>query len=49
MKKFYNNTKMSGALGKALRMLALLCVLFGFSSSAWADYYIWGFNGNDWS
>lgn len=49
MKRFYNNTKMSGALGKALRMLALLCVLFGFSSSAWADYYIWGFNGNDWS
>lgn len=48
MKRFYNNTKMSGAFGKALRMLALLCVLFGFSSSAWADYYIWGFNNNGW-
>lgn len=48
MKRFYNNTKMSGALGKALRMLALLCVLLGFSSSAWADYYIWGFNNNGW-
>ena len=35
MKKFYNNTKMSGAFSKALRVLALLCVLFGMSGSAW--------------
>ncbi|MBR3871322.1 MAG: T9SS type A sorting domain-containing protein [Paludibacteraceae bacterium] len=35
MKKFYNNTIMSGALSKALRVLALLCVLLGVSSSAW--------------
>ena len=37
MKRFYNNTIMSGALSKALRVLALLCVLLGVSSSAWAD------------
>ena len=42
MKRFYNNTKMSGAFGKALRMLALLCVLLGFSSSAWGAYYLEG-------
>ena len=36
MKRFYNNTIMSGAFSKALRVLALLCVLLGVSSSAWA-------------
>ena len=35
MKKFYNNTKISGAFSKALRVVALLCVLLGVSSSAW--------------
>ena len=41
MKRFYNNTIMSGALSKALRVLALLCVLLGVSTSAWAKkYYI---------
>ena len=35
MKRFYNNTLMSGAFSKALRVIALLCVLLGFSSSAW--------------
>ena len=35
MKKFYNNTKMSGAFSKALRVLALLCVLLGMSGSVW--------------
>ncbi len=35
MKRFYNNTIMSGALSKALRVLALLCVLLGVSGSAW--------------
>ena len=37
MKKFYNNTKMSGAFSKALRVLALLCVLLGMSGSAWGS------------
>lgn len=37
MKKFYNNTLIGGAFSKALRVLALLCVLLGVSSSAWAD------------
>ena len=37
MKRFYNNTIMSGALSKALRVLALLCVLLGVSSSAWGE------------
>ena len=37
MKRFYNNTKMSGAFSKALRVFALLCVLIGVSTSAWAD------------
>ena len=36
MKRFYNNTIMSGALSKALRVLALLCVLLGVSGSVWA-------------
>ena len=36
MKRFYNNTLMSGAFSKALRVVALLCVLLGVSSSAWA-------------
>ena len=36
MKRFYNNTKMSVAFSNALRVLALLCVLLGVSSSAWA-------------
>ena len=41
MKRFYNNTLMSGAFSKALRVVALLCVLLGFSGSAWgAKYYI---------
>ena len=37
MKRFYNNTKMSGAFSNVLRVFALLCVLIGVSSSAWAD------------
>ena len=40
MKRFYNNTLMSGAFSKALRVLALLCVLLGFSSSAWAGFWL---------
>ena len=41
MKRFYNNTKMSGVFSKTLRVIALLCVLMGFSSSAWgATCYI---------
>ena len=42
MKRFYNNTIMSGALSKALRVLALLCVLMGFSANAMAAYYATG-------
>ncbi len=34
MKKFYNNTLMRGAFSKALRVIALLCVLLGVSNSA---------------
>ena len=37
MKKFYNNTLIGGAFSKALRVIALLCVLLGVSSSAWAE------------
>ncbi len=37
MKRFYNNTIMSGAFSKTLRVLALLCVLLGVSSSAWGE------------
>ena len=41
MKRFYNNTLIGGAFSKVLRVVALLCVLLGFSSSAWGDtYYI---------
>ena len=46
MKRFYNNTIMSGAFSKALRVLALLCVLFGISSSAWAGAGIFSWNFN---
>ena len=44
MKRFYNNTKMSGAFSKALRVVALLCVLLGVNSSALADA---GFHSTD--
>ena len=47
MKRFFENTLISGAYSKALRVVALLCVLLGVSTSAWADFYIWGFNGQD--
>ena len=41
MKRFFENTLMSGAYSKALRVVALLCVLLGVSTSAWAKkYYI---------
>ena len=46
MKRFYNNTIMSGALSKTLRVLALLCVLLGVSSSAWAGAGIFSWNFN---
>ena len=48
MKRFYENTIMSGAFSKALRVLALLCVLMGFSASAWAwdnELVIWPHGG----
>lgn len=40
MKRFYNNTIMSGAFSKALRVVALLCVLLGVSGSAWAGFWL---------
>ena len=49
MKKFYNNTLIGGAFSKALRVIALLCVLLGVSSSAWAwdnELIIWGSDNN---
>ena len=42
MKRFFENTLISGAFSKALRVLALLCVLLGFSASAMAAYYATG-------
>ena len=42
MKRFYNNTLISGAFSKALRVVALLCVLLGVSGSAWADGFFDG-------
>ena len=42
MKRFYNNTLISGAFSKALRVIALLCVLLGISSSAWGAFYATG-------
>ena len=40
MKRFFENTLISGAFSKALRVVALLCVLLGVSTSAWgaADF-----------
>ena len=40
MKRFYGNTFMSRVLKNTLRVVALLCVLFGSASSALATYYI---------
>ena len=39
MKRFYNNTINSLVLKNALRVFALLCVLLGFSSSAWGQSF----------
>lgn len=36
MKRFFENTLISGAYSKALRVVALLCVLLGVSTSAWS-------------
>ena len=44
MKRFYNNTLISGAFSKALRVVALLCVLIGVSSSAWGATLPGSFN-----
>lgn len=40
MKRFYNNTLIGGACSKALRVVALLCVLLGISGNAWGAYYL---------
>ena len=42
MKRFYNNTLISRAFSKALRVVALLCVLLGVSSNAWGAFYATG-------
>ena len=44
MKRFFENTLISGAYSKALRVVALLCVLLGVSTSALADA---GFHSTD--
>ena len=41
MKRFFENTLISGAYSKALRVVALLCVLLGVSSSAMAEAGFW--------
>ena len=41
MKRFFENTLISGAFSKALRVVALLCVLLGVSTSAMADAGFW--------
>ena len=48
MKRFYNNTKMSRVFSKTLRMIALLCVLLGISSSAWGATTIYFENTLQW-
>ncbi|MBR3871678.1 MAG: hypothetical protein IKJ22_02920 [Paludibacteraceae bacterium] len=48
MKRFYNNTIMSGAFSKVLRVFALLCVLFGMSGTAWGDEWLVG-SFNNWT
>ena len=42
MKRFYENTLISRAFSNALRVVALLCVLLGVSSSAMADSGFFG-------
>ncbi len=39
MKRFYKNTLISRVCGQTLRVVALLCVLLGVSSTAWAQGY----------
>ena len=49
MKRFYKKTLISGAYSKALRVVALLCVLLGVSTSAWAwdnELIIWKSGGD---
>ena len=41
MKRFFENTLISGAFSKTLRVVALLCVLLGVSGSAMADAGFW--------
>ena len=40
MKRFFENTLISGAFSKALRVVALLCVLLGVSNTAYGAYVI---------
>ena len=45
MKRFFENTLISGAYSKALRVIALLCVLLGFSATALGATLPGSFNG----
>ena len=47
MKRFFENTLISGAYSKVLRVVALLCVLLGVSSSAMAATIYFKANGGD--
>ena len=47
MKRFYKNTLISRVSNSALRVVALLCVLLGVSSTAWADTGFHKKNDND--
>ena len=56
MKRFFENTLISGAYSKALRVVALLCVLLGVSTSAWGattsiagDFNSWNTDTNKFS
>ncbi|MBQ2025733.1 MAG: T9SS type A sorting domain-containing protein [Paludibacteraceae bacterium] len=49
MKRFYNNTLTHiSPMKRALRMVALLCVLLGFSSNAWGSYYFYQTSQDNW-
>ena len=47
MKRFYKNTLIGRVSSYTLRVVALLCVLFGVSSSAWAETGFHTKNDND--
>ena len=48
MKRFFENTLISRAFSNALRVVALLCVLLGVSSSAMGAYYFYETESDNW-